>query len=284
MRSNQDRAPPGVDYYVEENLAAAEQAIAEQEIRHGDTIMELKEFVCGLIRLSAARYPTTASFEQRLHLLFDEHITPYALDNQTDDAVTQLLQETEICSTIAAAREILQPIFEYYCTADMSTKGESIADAKKSKHLLHTMNMTEFIKFLEESDLFDAKLTLREAKVMFVNVNLDDELDQEQQTAGGDAGTELELDEFEELVARVVIEKRGHEMESERGKGDGHRFEKVFEAFVEESMLPLFRKKKLVRRLKTPEDDRPVTPLVGSHIVIKTEEDLEAERTKVTAD
>jgi hypothetical protein len=257
MRANLDRAPPGVNYYEDAKLEEAVAAIAAMPNPKADTIMELKEFVAGIIRLASARYPTISSFTTRLERLFEEHLQPYALGSQEDDVIALLLREPEVQATLMYCREVLRPLFEFYCTADKSVVSRSHAT---------TMNMPCFLRFLEEAALFDAKLTMREAKIMFVDVNLDDEMDET--TAGGDAGTELELEEFEELVCRVAWEKRGDEVEPSRGEGGGTPFEQMLEDFVDSSLAALMAKKQLHRRLKTPEEKaraativiRPKTP------------------------
>ena len=83
-----------------------------------------------------------------------------------------------------------------------------------AEHRMHRMALItsgcvpfRFMSMLSWCELFDAKLTQREARMIFALVNIDDELFKRDPAGGQDSSTELVFDEFVECMVRVAWEK-----------------------------------------------------------------------------
>lgn len=105
-----------------------------------------------------------------------------------------------------------------------------------------TMNMQEFISMLAHANLIDNKLTNREAREIFVQVNLDDELFEQEDEENN--ASELVYDEFVECIVRVAFEKLGDEVDWEGLDDRMMTPEAMVDKFIRGVILPLAPKKK----------------------------------------
>ena len=91
------------------------------------------------------------------------------------------------------------------------------------------MDMPEFMKFLTEMGVLGKELTNREARGIFVKVNLDDDLFVQDDADEGNSSSELVLDEFVECLVRVAMELHGFEL----GEASEERSQVILDALDE---------------------------------------------------
>ena len=259
VRANQDRSPIGVDYFVHDNLQAAAEAETKQS-KAKDNQMEIKEFVAGIIRLAQAVFPTMISISARVEKLIEDHIRPQCTKVLAQkDEISELLEITEVQEGIAEVGKVLYDVFTAYAEADMSGPKKPVAAEQHGfgtpeepvEETEETINEKEFLIMLADGNLIDNKLTKREVRQIFLKVNLDDDIAGDAE--GGEvtsSGSELDFDEFVEVICRIAVEKRGDQVEKNRNasvvghpdfdqKETGMTFEAMVVAFVEETIAPL---------------------------------------------
>ena len=103
------------------------------------------------------------------------------------------------------------------------------------KALQVTINLTEWLEFLELHKLIGGELTIREAQYVFVQVNLDDELYVQQEA--GNTSSEIVYDEFIECVCRIALATAGVAMDAFEATDDG-KFEKFLDDYLVQTFLP----------------------------------------------
>ena len=259
-RANQDRSPQGVDYFVLANLEAAQDAPVK-DVAQKDNQMEIKEFVAGVIRLAQAVYPTLISMAARLQKLIEEHIRPQCTKVlQAKDDVSEMLEHKDEDTMFTVLQmiqsdvgKVLYEVFKNYAEADndgpQPAAGPEPTDPLEETD--ETINEKEFLLMLSDGNLIDNKLTKREVRQIFLKVNLDDDIAGDEE--GGEvtsSGSELDFDEFIEVVVRIAVEKRGEQVEKTRNgstvghpaynpKEPGMNFESMVAMFVTECIAPL---------------------------------------------
>lgn len=128
--------------------------------------------MAGLCRLAHAKFKKEPSLLRRLERLFSEHIKLYASFGVMDDDIARALESDEdLQDVLAMVEEDLRRVFKKFSVGEEDRKAGDAAATTAG-----TMNMNEFIGMLSSANLIDNKLTNREAREIFVQVNLDDEL------------------------------------------------------------------------------------------------------------
>ena len=213
-RANQDRSPQGVDYFEFDNLQEA-AAAPVKETKVKDNQMEIKEYVAGIIRLAQAVFPTMSSLAGKVSKLIEKHIRPQCTKVlQQKDEISELLELPDVRETLNECRQVLYDVFLAYAQAD---QGKGPKKAMEEPEEDETINEKEFNKMLQDGGMIDKKLTKREVRQIFLKVNLDDDIAGDAE--GGEvtsSGSELDFDEFEEVVCRIAMEKRGDLVEKKR--------------------------------------------------------------------
>jgi hypothetical protein len=245
-RANEDRAPTAKESanpfntdhvnYFDLSVSLRPKSREGMEVKEkekADNKMEEKEFIAGIVRLAHARYSHTyPSLRERVRQLLEVSVKPNAIEHNREDAIHDAIQTPAMQTLFASMEEVvLRPVFEYYCAGGVG-KGEA-----KGKGA--TMSLKEFMLLLENGGLIDHSMTKREAKMIFVHVNMDDDAE----GGGGDA-TELDYEEWLEVMTRVAWERLGHTVEKEGEKEDAHLFEHMMELFINgqiATMIPQIR-------------------------------------------
>ena len=154
-------------------LARNAQALKEMKGATGsdpiDNQMGLLEFIAGLIRIAHAKFKKVPSLADRWDALMSQHIKKYADIGNLEDDISVMLQWQEMQSVLSSHAQMLQQAFLNYCVSP-----EELAPGMDAQ--AHLMNMKEWMSFLTDAKLLDKQLTVREARGIFVQVNLDDDL------------------------------------------------------------------------------------------------------------
>lgn len=190
LRANQDRSEG-----LENLLAKPKKGRKMKEVQNKDNELVVHEFAAAIIRLAHARYRQYPSIEQRLRTVIHENIKKYAMAGAIDDSFTARLEEPEPAMVLQEYRPKVQKIFAKFSASD-TTLASSDASG--------TMNMTEWLGMCESCCLITPAFTVREARQIFVQVNLDDELYIQDDSENN--ADELVFDEFEECLARAALE------------------------------------------------------------------------------
>ena len=190
LRANQDRSEG-----LEKLLAKPKQRKQMRAVQNKDTELVVHEFAAAVIRLAHARYRQFPSIEERLKILIRDNIKTYALVGAIDASFSVRLEEPEPAMILKECRPQLKKIF-----ATFSASGTTIGQTDASG----TMSMVEWIDLCERCQLITPAFTLREARQMFVQVNLDDEIYVQEDDANN--ADELVFDEFEECLCRAALE------------------------------------------------------------------------------
>ena len=122
------------------------------------------------------------------------NLKTYAMAGALDDTFTERMAEPASQLVLQEHRDKNVTIFNAACASD-TTIGSDDND---------TMSLQEWLALCKATQLITADFTIREARQMFVQVNLDDELyvqEDEQNSAD-----ELVFDEFEECLCRAALE------------------------------------------------------------------------------
>ena len=165
-----------------------------------DNQMEVKEFVAGLIRLAHAKFKKLPSLADRWDAFLQDHVQAFAdMGNMTDE-ISEMLSWPEVVAVIGdpAVANLLAQSFLNFCVSGASA-------SSKNDPTANTMDMPEYMKFLQAAELLDQSLTVREARAIFVQVNLDDDMYVQEDSANN--SSELVLDEFVECLVRIAFEK-----------------------------------------------------------------------------
>ena len=190
LRANQDRTEG-----LENLLAKPQKGQQMRAVQNKDTELVVHEFAAALIRLAHARYRRLPSIEERLKTLICDNIKQYALAGAIDDSFSARLEEPEPAMILQECRPQLKKIFATFSASDTTI---ALADASG------TMSMVEWIDLCERCQLITPAFTLREARRVFVQVNLDDEIYVQEDDANN--ADELVFEEFEECLCRGALE------------------------------------------------------------------------------
>ena len=169
-----------------------------------DNHLGQNRFVAALIRLAAFRARALStdaakahSLGQALDELVTKHVLPFA-DLTMGDQLSEKLKERNVRWVLEKWREEMAYPYAVFSTID-------------DEGSLLLMNLKELLQLLRESGILDESLcSEHKVKTFFAMVNMDDELFE---ACGGhhtsDNSSELTLDEFLEIVARICFAKIG---------------------------------------------------------------------------
>ena len=162
--------------------------------------MAVPEFVAGLVRLAAQIYPFEPSITGRVALLFKEHIDNNACCSTEGDAVSEVLQCKEIVEVFQQPEraEELQVKFDELKMQDNTDNHDELQ--------CNNINMDAYMDFLLSCGLIGKDFTAKDARRIFVKVNIDDELFQNAQENKFDSADGLTLEEFKECLVRILVE------------------------------------------------------------------------------
>lgn len=141
-----------------------------------------------------------------------------------EDALTELLDSHEGNKLIGKWTPTLEIVFHSYCTS---------SDEKDDDLAALTMDMEEWICFLTEAGFLGPKLTMREARGIFVQVNLDDDMYVQEDAANN--SSELVLVEFIECIFRAALEITGFAVGSLH-EGDYTHVVEILDGFMTTQM------------------------------------------------
>ena len=134
-----------------------------------DNQMGLREFVAGMVRMAHAKFKKMPSLADRWDAYMTQHVKKYADIGSLEDEITAMMQWKEVESVLNTHAEMLKQTFLNFCVSENEL-------APGMDALAQMMNMSEWMGFLTEAKLLDKQLTVREARSIFVQVNLDDDL------------------------------------------------------------------------------------------------------------
>ena len=208
IRANQSRHD-AEDEAPASKWAAVQKAVGSKV----DRSLGIGEFTGALIRLSAAKYHKTIGLHDRFFQFMTAHLLKHRSVFITDDTISDEMQRDEVQEVLEKFKVKMVKIFQKYGT-------------KLTKD--YEMTLPNFMDMCKSCDLYDDKLTMREARAMFLLVNTDDEL-QASSVTNDRAGLVLDFHEFEECIARLASEKTTMRMMP---------FESILECFMLEELFP----------------------------------------------
>ena len=198
LRANMDRSTGKFNAKTKEDVAREAGGKGKGKGLKADAAMEEMEFVAALVRLGYAKF-----FHVSLATALEDLFQHCLLKNRCFEAV-----DDDIAMKLANPSQQLQNILdkhhfallEAFCSAAALTdgdaapaggaadegkkgkKGKGKGKGKGKKQIAAaadgqtTINLEEWLRFLEKHKLLGAQLTVREARMIFVQANLDDEL------------------------------------------------------------------------------------------------------------
>ena len=148
---------------------------------------------------------------ERWEKLLSENIKQHAQLADLEDEITLFLESGEGQGFVASWLETFERCFYVYCrgAGDRGTE-------------VNTMDMEEYFGFLKDAGLIRKEFTVREARTIFVQVNLDDDLYVQDDVNEGNSSSELVLDEFVECMVRIACELTHYEVLHHIVSDDAH--------------------------------------------------------------
>ncbi len=134
-----------------------------------DNKMGLKEFVAGMIRMAHAKFKKLPSLADRWDAFMSQHVKKHGHVVSLEDDISTVLQSEEVKGVLNTHADMLAQAFLNFCVSE-----EDFAPGMDAQ--AHLMKMSEWMRFVTAAKLLDDKLTVREARVIFVQVNMDDDL------------------------------------------------------------------------------------------------------------
>lgn len=159
--------------------------------------MTQSQFVASLIRITAHKYPQPElSLAEKITLLVRSTVENHVLHELQliEDDFNPRMRTRAMGAVLHKHAAQLQHVFISYAQADRGT-----AEARRA---LSTMNVLECNELFEDAALFDKTFTAREMLGIFVKVNIDDDLYYAEKQNDSSSASELDFDEFEEVIAR----------------------------------------------------------------------------------
>ena len=160
--------------------------------------MNVPEFVASLIRLATLKYPGMPSICARFNQLFQDHIADNACCSPNADAVSEVLKSAQVVAVFLEKEPELDHKFNELRMADNEDNHDEFQNA--------TVNMDAYMNFLLSANLIGKKFTAKDARRIFVKVNLDDELFQNTAENEFDSADGLAIAEFKECLVRITVE------------------------------------------------------------------------------
>lgn len=162
--------------------------------------MCVPEFVAALVRLATRLYPSEPSISARVAILFKEKIDGNACCSTEGDAVTEVLQCREIVEVFnhPDRAEELQHKFDELKMLDNTDNHDEMQ--------CNNINMDAYMDFLLDAGLLGKEFTAKDARRIFVKVNIDDELFENSAENKFDSADGLTMEEFQECIVRVLVE------------------------------------------------------------------------------
>jgi len=152
-----------------------------------------------MIRMANAKFKKLPSLADRWEAFFTHHVKKHANVGDLEDNISLMMEWPQVENVLLQHEETLRQAFLNYCVSPEEMKPGMEAMGEM-------MNMSEFMSFLTAAGLLDKALTVREARGIFVQVNLDDDLFVQEDS--NNSSSELVLDEFIECLVRVAWEKQ----------------------------------------------------------------------------
>eukprot|EP00735_Rhodelphis_limneticus_P014677 TRINITY_DN8746_c0_g1::TRINITY_DN8746_c0_g1_i1::g.23929::m.23929 TRINITY_DN8746_c0_g1::TRINITY_DN8746_c0_g1_i1::g.23929 ORF type:complete len:644 (-),score=196.67,sp/Q9NES8/PPP5_CAEEL/31.15/1e-08,TPR_2/PF07719.12/0.0027,TPR_2/PF07719.12/1.8,TPR_2/PF07719.12/0.093,TPR_11/PF13414.1/4.8e-06,TPR_11/PF13414.1/7.6e-05,TPR_1/PF00515.23/0.012,TPR_1/PF00515.23/58,TPR_1/PF00515.23/0.0013,TPR_9/PF13371.1/0.3,TPR_9/PF13371.1/0.00044,TPR_9/PF13371.1/5e+03,TPR_14/PF13428.1/0.87,TPR_14/PF13428.1/1.3e+03,TPR_14 len=183
--------------------------------------LELHEFVNAVLRLSFWRYPLVAGMAARFKKFVEEHIllSPVLM---AEDHITHALSSKELKTVLEHQRDFLQRLFVRYATMNQ-------AMAKRNRRAENaSIDFGEYEYMLKELSLYNDGFTTREARRIFVHVNVDDDL--YEQADKNNNSSVLVYDEFEEVMVRIAAESA---VDLNKAEMTSQQLADLFNRFVE---------------------------------------------------
>eukprot|EP00736_Rhodelphis_marinus_P005974 Rmarinus@m.8962 len=190
--------------------------------------LELHEFVNAILRLSFWRFPLIPGLAGRFKKLIEEHLLTNSV-LRGEDALIEAIGSREVKEMVSEHRDFVSRLFLRYAT--MNQRGVT---RKQRKVEDQSIDVMEYEAMLKELDLYNDDFTTREARTIFVNVNVDDDI-YEQADANNNSSV-LVLDEFEEVMVRISVEYAG----VEKSTVQGLQLARIFDEFVESVLKKKF--------------------------------------------
>ena len=204
-----------------------------------DNQLEHPEFVCALTRMAYERFPhlELQGLDVQTRHFFDEFLTPN-VRAVLDDPLGQQLNGRPCQAVLRKHYPRLQAVFDCYAAADktLSPGGKGSPSKKARAAAAATINDEEWGEMLRDAKLVDKAFTLREATMIFVKVNLQDELFHASDQDNFDSEMECTFDEFQLMIGRLVREKVPENADTDEP------FEATLDTYLELILLPTLEK------------------------------------------
>ena len=149
-----------------------------------------------------------------------------------DDEIGHALNGRPCQAVLRKHRKKLEEVFLTYAAADKAITSGGLASA-------NSINEAEWSEMINDSQLIDKNFTKREATMIFVVTNLQDELYSCKNFA---EPMECTYDEFALMIGRLVREKVPPNPESTES------FEETLNTYLELILLPTFKKTLIARK------------------------------------
>jgi len=197
-----------------------------------DNQLEHPEFVNALTRMAYERFPQLESqgLDVQMSHFVDEFLTPN-VKAVLDDPLGQELGGRPCQAVLRRHYARLERVFSAYAAADKVQSPKKGSKARKEEQA--TINDAEWGQMLDDARLIDKMFTLREATMIFVKVNLQDELFHASDQSSFDSAMECTYDEFQLMIGRLVREKVPE---------NGEPFEATLDTYLELILLPTLEK------------------------------------------
>lgn len=195
-----------------------------------DRELEHPEFVAAVSRLAREVYPSLKRLDEQVARFLDELVAPNA-KTLLHDELAGVLAARETMVVLRKHRDALEELFRVYSAAELLGSNQATR---------RTLNMNEWHTMLKEAKLIDSEFTVREATLVFIKVNLHDELYHSWDAF--DSEFECTYDEFQLMIARLVAEK------ADAGWRAAGAFDVTLNAYLNATLLPIFAR--LVRDRK----------------------------------
>ena len=268
IRSNHDNS-----HTVIENPTTREQLYHLQPGRaewpgtksNSEKHMNLPEFILGVIRLAVVKYADHGAMANmpvadRVKKLIDDHIKPQACCSTDADIVTTVLQTAEVQHVFGHYRQRMIDQYDALCVKNNK-------DGMDSKQA-HTINMATYMELLLTKKLISPSFTVKDARIIYVKINLDDELFH--QLNPDDSADGLTLEEWQEALARICLERisdAGIDA-TQQDALDPAEFARELDDFVANYILP-------------PLKEGYVDPNAKEEVVLSKEEKLARKQEKI---
>mmetsp|Transcript_32724 Transcript_32724/g.53069 ORF Transcript_32724/g.53069 Transcript_32724/m.53069 type:complete len:616 (-) Transcript_32724:573-2420(-) len=164
----------------------------------------ISEFFGCIVRMANLKYASSElDLADRTNILLEKDIIP---NGHMDDAgvLRNLFNSEEIQSVVELYKEVIQGLFSKYAALDRRS-------ALRSPQTIYTVNVREFVRLMEDLQLLDTKLSMKEVQTAFVECQEDPtssftDPDVISEMAP-DNTCEMSIEEFSEGLCRCAVYK-----------------------------------------------------------------------------